>query len=116
VRLLSRAGLESVGAVVIKIYGHSDDCVEIAGDVDEELSAYDRGRTITIGGEGEGLEVVAQYGPGKSAVWQFTVRMVDEGVPCPWPIRIVTEHEYSLAVVIDCPPGTPVSWDGEDDK
>jgi hypothetical protein len=21
---------------------------------------------------------------------------------------------YSLAVVIDCPPGTPVTWDGKD--
>lgn len=97
---------------MIRIYGHSDDVVVIDnhGDLDE-AGAFDSSKTITIGGEGEGLQVVAKYG--KAGVWQFTLRQVDEGVDCPWPVRIERQHEYSLAVVIDCPSGTPIDWKGK---
>lgn len=85
---------------MIKIYGHSDDVVVIDGDVREELGAYDRVRTIKIGGWIGGLEVVTEYGV-TTGVWQLSVRQIDDDVPMP-------------AVVIDCPPGTPVSWDEEE--
>jgi hypothetical protein len=97
---------------MIRIYGHSDDCICLDGDIVDEVGAYDEGRTITIGGEGEGLEVRAEY----VGVWKFTLNQVDADVPVPWPIRVETEHGYSLAVVIECPPGTPVTWDGDDDQ
>lgn len=97
---------------MIRIYGHSDDVVVVKGDVVEELGAFGRRRCITIGGEGEGVEVRAEYAPknSKGATWQFSINLLDEDVPCPWPIRIETEHVYSQAVVIDCPPGTPVDF------
>lgn len=101
---------------MIKIYGHSDDVVVIDGDIREELGAFNDERVITIGGEGAGLEVVASYGKGNGGVWQFTLRQVDEDVGVPWSVSITTEHTYSLAVVIDCPPGTPVDWDGKDES
>lgn len=98
---------------MIRIYGHSDDVVCIDGDVRDELGAYDRERTITVGGEGEGLEVTAVYSD--SGTWQFSLRQLDEDVPMPWGVRIVPEHAYSLAVIVECPPGTPVDF-GEEDE
>jgi hypothetical protein len=98
--------------MAIRIYGHSDDCIEIEGDVDDELGAYDRERCITVGGEGEGIEVRVSY----HGTWRFAVSMIDEDVPCPWSIRIEPKHGYSQQVVIDCPPGTPVDFDEKDDE
>lgn len=103
---------------MIRIYGHSDDCIEIEGDVDEELGAYSRPRCITVGGEDGGVEVWVEYAPErtKGAVWHFTIGLIDEDVPCPWPIRIEPKHGYSQQAVIDCPAGTPVDFGEEDDK
>jgi hypothetical protein len=97
---------------MIRIYGHSDDCVEIRGDVIDELSAFDRTRIITIGGEGAGVELHAKY----AGTWEFTVKLIEEDVPCPWPIRIEPKHGYSQQVVIDCPPGTPLDFGEEEDE
>jgi len=99
---------------MLRIYGHSDDCVEIEGDVNDEIGAFERARVITIGGEGEGVIVRAAYAPDSSAgVWRLSVELVEEGVPCPWPIRIEPRHSYSQQIVIDCPPGTPVGFDDD---
>lgn len=101
---------------MIKIYGHSDDIVCIKGDIDDEV--YPKGKKgeviVTVGGEGEGVEVVSCYD--RHGCWSFALRLIDEDVPMPWPVRIEVAHSYSLAVVIDCPPGTPVDWDGKDES
>jgi len=99
---------------MIKIYGHSDDVVVIMGDITDELGAFDRERVITIGGDGEGLEVTAIYA--KGGTWKFSLRQIDEDVPMPWPVRIVPAHAYSLAVIVDCPPGTPVDLEEEPEE
>lgn len=102
---------------MIKIYGHSDDLVEIEGDIEDELCAYEDGRIITIGGEGEGVVIRAEYAPeGSAGVWRFSVELVDDGVPCRWKIEIEPKHEYSQQVVIHCPPGTPVDFGDQDDE
>ena len=98
---------------MIRIYGASDDIVEIEGDVNEETSP---GRSIVIGTKVDGgLVVSMKYGVG-AAVWQARVRQIDEGIPVPWPVTIGNAEPhgfpdpqtYSVLVTIDCPAGTPV--------
>lgn len=72
--------------IVIKIYGHSDDCLEIGGDADEEFGAINKRVEILIGDKTAGVVVGGRYGD--AGVWEFDVRQVDEGVPVPWPISI----------------------------
>jgi hypothetical protein len=102
---------------MIRIYGSSDDLVEIeGGGHDDEIGAYDKPRCIEItNAEGHGVRVVAEYAPGSVGVWRMAVEQIDEDVPIPWPIRVVTEHGYSVAVVIDCPDDVTVMHDGPKD-
>lgn len=83
---------------MLKIYGASDDLVEMEGCVNEEIGSYDAATTITIGGA---LVVTAQYGKDGGSVWAFTLRQVDEDVPLPWPVRVEFQHPYSLAAALD---------------
>lgn len=98
------------------IRGHSDDCFCITDcENEDELSAYDRRRSILIGTVKGGLVVRGEYAPktrapkngiGDGGTWQFAIDLVDEGVPIPWEVRIEMEG-YSPHVVIDCPADTP---------
>jgi hypothetical protein len=90
---------------MIRIYGHSDDCLEIkAGKKSDEIGCYDSGVVIELHGKaGGGLRVVAKYAPGKHGVWRFGVELLDEDFPL-LPARIETQHAYSLAIVIDAEP------------
>jgi hypothetical protein len=100
---------------MIRIYGTSDDIVEIDGDVSEELSAYTTPRVITVGDANGGLCVVVEYAPAHvntGGNWRIAVELIGEDVPIPWPVSMeVRECPYSPTLVIDCPPGTPVTWD-----
>jgi len=97
---------------MIRIYGASDDLVEIDGDVVDEVDCYKSGVEITIGtqaGAGkdaEGLTVRAEHG---RLGWLIGVALFDDDAPIPWPVRIETQ-DYSPCVVVECPPGTPVTW------
>jgi hypothetical protein len=97
---------------MLKIYGASDDLVEIEGIVSEELGAYDKPRVVTVGDrETGGCVVVAEYAvENRAGVWSMSVSQIDEDVPIPWPVSIAVEHGYSVAVVIDCPSGTKVRF------
>lgn len=110
---------------MIRIQGHSDDVVVIEGDgangqrFCEELGAYERHRTITVGDPAVGgVRIVAEYDPKHAGLdttcWRLSVELVEEDKPIPWPVRIETaENLYSPAMVIDCPAGTPIDWDGK---
>ena len=91
---------------MIKIYGHSDDCLEIeAGKKTDEVECYDGGVVVEVHRKtGGGLRVVAQYAPGGHGVWRFGVEMIDEDFPA-LPARIEQVTGYSLAIVIDAEPG-----------
>ena len=98
----------------LKIYGHSDDLVEIDGDVRDEVDCYDKGVNLVVGRaeaiEGknaEGLRVGMRYG--KGGCWEARISPIDEDVPCPWPVSVTVER-YTAVVTIDCPPGTPIAW------
>lgn len=96
---------------MITISGHSDDVVCIEGDVSDEVSP---GKTILIGDATRGVRVKMKYGCGRAAVWRGCVEQVDEGIPM-FPVSIIAgdpsggaARTYTVKVVIDCPPGTPV--------
>ena len=99
---------------MIRIYGASDDLVEIEGDVSDEVSQL---RWILIGDETRGVRVRMKYAATKTSdgVWEGRVEQVKEGVPM-FPITIdeaepgghPDPRSYSVRINIDCPPGTPV--------
>ncbi len=97
---------------MIRIYGYSDDNVEIEGDVRGEIGCYDTPVTLRIGTDVAGLYVIAQYDV-HGVGWLLGVATVhgdpdhgeDDG-EIPWPVRVERE-KYSTAIVIECPPGTP---------
>ena len=105
---------------MISVYGHSDDVVVIEGDVDDEVRP---GRTITVGDVKRGVRINFKYAASKTsgAVWRGSIEQIDEGVPM-FPVT-VTEAEpsgypdpqsYSVKLIVDCPPGTPVTVGGKD--
>src|ERR1700748_2438502 len=100
---------------MIKIYGRSDDLVVIEGDVYDETSSS---KSILIGTEQSGCVIKMKYGSKKAGlpVWTASIRQIDEGVLIPWLVRIENAppagmpnpQSYSVMVIIDCPPGTPI--------
>ena len=108
---------------MLKIYGASDDLVEIEGPGGDEVDCYDSSVLITIGWpeaqagkDAKGLVVRMRYGsPGFGGTWSAEVGQIDEDFPIPWPVRIeVAERPYSALVIVDCPDDTPVSWKVEE--
>jgi len=107
--------------MAIRIYGASDDLVEIEGDVTDEVNP---GSSITVGTAAAGVVVKMRYGKRKgAAVWEAVVGQIDEGVPIPWAVTISglasqgdnRDHprDYTAIVDIACPPGTPVRHGGK---
>ena len=110
--------------MAFKIYGTSDDLIEIEevgtddqqrevrGDQGDELNAD--GANIVIGreeaGEGtdaEGIRVSMRYG--KRGCWEAHIAPIDEDVPCPWKVG-GTINKYTAVVDVYCPLGTPIRW------
>jgi hypothetical protein len=65
-----------------------------------------------------GCVVRIRYGAGCVAVWRIEVSQIDEAISLPWATRIENPHDtdHSLALVIDCPPGTPMQRAQEPDN
>lgn len=101
--------------MMLKISGHSDDIVSLSGLVDDEIGAYDKPVAIRIGDARGGVIVTMHYAPDKAsaAVWRASVEQIDEDVPVPWAIHIKQDHAYSVAVIVECPAGTPIDWERE---
>lgn len=94
----------------IKIYGASDDLVEVEGCKGaDEFNSYERGplmwRGELLGPTGNPMRIHAIF----EGCWSFAVGQCDEELPMPdWPIRI-TQHDdprYSVLLEIDAPEGT----------
>lgn len=105
---------------MIRIYGASDDLVEIEGALKEEVTPH---RTITIGDDKRGVLVTMRYSAKGNGCWRASVDMVGEGVPM-FPVtitqaephggsydggKLVKNPYYSVMVNVDCPPGTQVT-------
>lgn len=102
---------------MLRIYGHSDDCIEIEGDVREEIYANDDEAVLLVGRDDAGVVVTVTYAPRLGVgVWRVGFEPIDEEVPIPWPVRVELEPEkgYSAVGVIECPPGTLVRKARED--
>jgi hypothetical protein len=104
---------------MIRIFGNSDDQVYVEQDGQRRQLDVDHEEvTVGVGLNAQpaaGCFVTMHYGVGCSiGVWSTTIAQIDEGVPIPWTIRIETAKVeenigpvHSVAVVIECPPGTP---------
>lgn len=105
---------------MLKIYGASDDLVEIEGPGGDEIDCYNSGVEITVGypeaapgRDAQGVKVIMRYAPKwtDAAVWTAEVFPIDEDVDIPWPVSVsLAERGYSAQVLIDCPEDTPVKW------
>ena len=111
---------------MIRIYGASDDLVEIEGHPDgEEVGCYDKDVVVIIGTMTAGLVVRMSYdgatvpesaglGEVGFGCWSARVVQVAEDAPVPWPVTITTAGSssgavgYSVCVNIDAPAGTPL--------
>lgn len=104
---------------MIKIYGTSDDLVEIEGHPSgDEVGCYDQDVCIMVGSmESGGVAVRMHYGSRVAALhkeaasgcWSAEITPLHEDKPIPWPIQITTEG-YSAAVLIDAPAGVDLRW------
>jgi hypothetical protein len=107
--------------MLYKIYGASDDLVEIehldeAGEpipgAGDEYNCD--GANIVIGNpeasEGknaEGIRIGMRYA--KGGCWEARVAPIDEDVPCPYVVTVMVE-KYSAVVLVLCPNGpAPIS-------
>lgn len=92
----------------LKIYGASDDLIEVEGDIREEFYAkkvgeHVDGLTLTlsriINGAVEGLDVHVRYERG--GVWSVGVSQLDEDVDLPdWGIRL-SSNAYTSILELD---------------
>ena len=98
----------------VRIYCNGDDQIYIeAHGIETQHDGDDR--RIFVGDAKGGLMIHIVYGDNEIGVWSFGLAQVDEGIPVPWPVRVENPRpgdqigdQHSLALVVDCPPGTPV--------
>mgnify|MGYP000980233642 CR=1 FL=1 len=92
---------------MIKIYGASDDLVEIeAGDKSDEIGCYDNPAIIEITDIiGQGARFIVEYGAGDKPVWRIGVEPLHEDIPIPWQIEMkLAPRGYSTLAVISADP------------
>ncbi len=96
---------------MVRIYGLSDDQILVHADgTTAQHDGDDRSFMVGDSKRG-GIIVRMQYGVGCSiGVWRADISQIDEGIAIPWPVRIEVSREanYSIAVIVECPAGTPV--------
>lgn len=107
---------------MIRIYGASDDLVEVEGPSGHnEFGAFDKEIALLIGDGSGGLVVRFYYAPlrqpkndvGDGATWQARIDVVDEDTPIPWPVSIKSDG-YTVVVEVDAPAST--KWRRLDDE
>lgn len=108
---------------MVKIYGASDDLVEIEGHPGgDEIGCYDQDVIVMLGTmETGGIAVRMSYAPRfaafgmgvATACWSAEIAQLDEDRPIPWPVRVETVR-YSVAVLIDAPLETPIRFEAVD--
>lgn len=105
---------------MIKVYGASDDLIEVEGTIDNEYPAPESA-TYFEGANGNGIfwqcEFIAPNGEQARVVvvmvngcWMVAAGQVDESVPLPdWNFRFEQARDYSTALVFDPPEGTRIT-------
>lgn len=108
----------------LKIYGASDDLIEVDGDLREEFYADKigkglEGKTITlsriVGGTVEGLDIHVRYERG--GVWSVAVSQLDEDIDLPdWGYALKNES-YSTVLELDrVPEDVIMTANGSEDQ
>ena len=101
---------------LVKVYGASDDLVQIEGDIKgaDEFGCFDVQPRFILSTGGGALWIDAVY----NGSWAFAVGVEsardDEGMP-PWPIRREwgTDCPYSETLIIECPDDATVRRTGK---
>ena len=90
---------------MIKIYGHSDDLLEIeAGKKSDEIGCYEGRAAVEIHTkDGRGARVIGEYAPSNKGVWRLSIEPIDEDFPF-LPAQAVIASGYSAAFVFDTDP------------
>lgn len=106
----------------LKIYGASDDLVEIEGDIEEEFYAKPlgrglEGRTVTLsrinGGQVEGLDVHVRYEQG--GVWSVGLSQLQEDINIPdWGLKLTSNGYTSILELERVPEDVRLTTDGSD--
>lgn len=103
----------------MRIYGASDDLIEVEGHDRADEYNGDRLR-FTIGDRAGGVVVLMEYANARvteEGCWHATICQIAEDVPIPWPTHIeVASSGYSVEVAIGCPNDTPVIIEEFDGK
>jgi len=94
----------------IRIWGESDDLVEVDGWLREEFGRSDGSTTLRIGGM---LLVTMSY-DGRGGTWTAKLEKISENKPIPWKVLIGSEG-HSVLVEVCCPVGTLIEVDHERD-
>ncbi len=114
---------------MVRIYGASDDLVEIEGHPDgDEVGCYEQDVIVVLGDEKGGVLVRMSYSPRFTGApglpdaafgcWSAEVAPIGEDVPMPWPVTITNPIEqraggprgYSACVSVDCPADTKLAF------
>jgi hypothetical protein len=61
--------------VKVEIYGHSDDCIEVDGDLHEEFTSYNGPSFLHFG---DGTVIEAEYGPSNDAGYFWRIRPIKQ--------------------------------------
>ena len=96
---------------MIRIYGHSDDCLEVEGYFrgNSEYSSYSKPITIIVSDfvHNTGVIVTGEYGK-HSGVWSIAVEPIDENKPMPDMRIVMAGNGYSPMLMIQCDENTQV--------
>ena len=97
-----------------RIYGASDDLIEIEGDISEEYGTdggdFWIGDTPADDGAGFSLEFL-------SGGWTFVIGesvLKEDESDLTWPMRLEGYEGKYISLVVDCPDGTPLWWKPKD--
>ena len=94
--------------MAITIYGASDDCIELRGDIYDERYTNEGNVVRLTSPGGEQMDVRIEYGP---RAWDIRVDHSTGDLAADWPVRLThrddgTDHSDDPAIVIDTPNGT----------
>lgn len=97
----------------LRIYGASDDLIELEGAIEEELNVYDEHHFTLTAPDGQQITIIGLYLP--NGTWAFAPAITgddDDGSLPDWNITIrqgnpdFGEPAYTTVLVLDVPDGT----------
>ena len=92
----------------VKVYGSSDDLIEVEGDIREEFGAYDQAKLLIFN---DGTQVKVQYSPeGYDGKWRVEPKVKPEGVMMAHIPAKNDDDDYSDVLEIEGPFTSVECW------